>query len=73
MQEAWIQLQCPGCEEQREANPADLPGPQATRTCKSDLRREWTLEPGGPTGRYRARRGVARVRLRQTQVMRPPR
>ncbi|PSP53612.1 hypothetical protein BRC74_03540 [Halobacteriales archaeon QH_7_68_42] len=35
MQEAWIQLQCPGCEEQREANPADLPGPQATRTCDS--------------------------------------
>ena len=30
MQEAWIQLQCPGCEEQREANPADLPEPQAT-------------------------------------------
>ncbi|MEF8852964.1 MAG: hypothetical protein V5A44_09765 [Haloarculaceae archaeon] len=34
MQEAWIQLQCPDCEAQWEANPADLPEPQATLTCE---------------------------------------
>jgi hypothetical protein len=33
MQEAWIQLQCPACEEQWEANPADLPGPDEAYTC----------------------------------------
>jgi len=35
MQEAWIQLRCPACETQWEANPADLPAPQETQTCDS--------------------------------------
>jgi hypothetical protein len=41
MQEAWIQLRCPACETQWEANPADLPAPQETMTCDScgDTRR----------------------------------
>ncbi|WP_436931066.1 DUF7836 family putative zinc-binding protein [Halosimplex halobium] len=34
MQEAWIQLQCPECGEQWEANPADLPEPDAAFGCK---------------------------------------
>ena len=34
MQEAWIQLQCPNCEEQWEANPADLPAPDSTHACE---------------------------------------
>ena len=33
MPEAWIQLQCPGCEETWEANPGDLPPPRDTFTC----------------------------------------
>lgn len=33
MQEAWIQLHCPACDEQWEANPADLPEPGAEFTC----------------------------------------
>jgi hypothetical protein len=35
MQEAWIQLQCPGCGEQWEANPADLPATDADFPCRS--------------------------------------
>jgi len=34
MQEAWIQLQCPDCGEQWEANPADLPEPHRDFDCK---------------------------------------
>jgi len=34
MQEAWIQLQCPDCGEQWEANPADLSEPAAEFACK---------------------------------------
>ena len=34
MQEAWIQIQCPACEEQWEANPADLPEPGDEFTCE---------------------------------------
>jgi uncharacterized protein YecT (DUF1311 family) len=33
MQEAWIQLRCPDCEDQWEANPSDLPAPQERLTC----------------------------------------
>jgi hypothetical protein len=33
MQEAWIQLQCPDCTEDWEANPADLPDPGTEMTC----------------------------------------
>lgn len=33
MQEAWIQLKCPSCEATWEANPADLPAPDADFTC----------------------------------------
>ena len=33
MQEAWIQLQCPDCTEQWEANPADLSEPQREFDC----------------------------------------
>ncbi|WP_436926454.1 DUF7836 family putative zinc-binding protein [Halosimplex amylolyticum] len=33
MQEAWIQLRCPDCGEQWEANPADLPEPDGTLGC----------------------------------------
>jgi len=33
MQDAWIQLQCPNCDEQWEANPADLDEPAAEFTC----------------------------------------
>lgn len=33
MQEAWIQLKCPACEETWEANPADLPAPDAEFSC----------------------------------------
>lgn len=34
MSEAWIQLQCPNCEERWEANPSDLPEPSTSRTCE---------------------------------------
>ncbi|MFC7138564.1 hypothetical protein ACFQMA_01785 [Halosimplex aquaticum] len=34
MQEAWIQLRCPDCGEQWEANPVDLPEPQGSFTCE---------------------------------------
>lgn len=34
MQEAWVQLQCPDCTEQWEANPADLHRPDREFTCK---------------------------------------
>lgn len=33
MQEAWIQLQCPACEETWEENPAKLPSPDSDFTC----------------------------------------
>ena len=33
MPEAWIQLRCPECEEQWEANPTELPAPQREFTC----------------------------------------
>ena len=35
MQEAWIQLDCPVCDKQWEANPANLPAPERTLTCQS--------------------------------------
>ncbi|WP_459192755.1 DUF7836 family putative zinc-binding protein [Halosimplex sp. J119] len=34
MQEAWIQLRCPDCDEQWEANPADLHSPDEAFTCE---------------------------------------
>lgn len=34
MQEAWIQFLCPSCDEQWEANPADLPEPGAAYACE---------------------------------------
>lgn len=34
MREAWIHLQCPDCEEQWEADPADLPAPGGEFTCE---------------------------------------
>lgn len=34
MQEAWIQLQCPDCAEQWEANPSDVPEPGDALTCE---------------------------------------
>jgi hypothetical protein len=34
MQEAWIQLACPACEETWESNPADLPAPAEEYDCK---------------------------------------
>lgn len=34
MQEAWIQLQCPGCDKRWEANPAELPAPDGSYTCE---------------------------------------
>lgn len=33
MNEAWIQLQCPDCEATWEADPADLPAPDADHGC----------------------------------------
>ncbi len=33
MVEAWIQLQCPSCDEEWERSPSDLPGPDADFTC----------------------------------------
>jgi len=33
MQEAWIDLRCPDCTNDWEANPADLPDPGAAFTC----------------------------------------
>jgi hypothetical protein len=33
MNEAWIQLRCPDCQEDWEAGPTDLPGPDATFSC----------------------------------------
>ncbi|MFB6164855.1 MAG: zinc-ribbon domain-containing protein [Haloarculaceae archaeon] len=33
MPEAWIQLQCPNCQEVWELNPADLPAPDRAFTC----------------------------------------
>ena len=35
MQEAWIQLRCPDCEDQWEANPSNLPAPQERMACES--------------------------------------
>ncbi|QIO22933.1 hypothetical protein [Haloarcula sp. JP-L23] len=34
MQEAWVQLQCPDCEENWEANVTDLSSPDTTFACK---------------------------------------
>lgn len=34
MQEAWIQLHCPDCQENWEANPADLPEPDSEFSCQ---------------------------------------
>ena len=34
MREAWIRLECPECTETWEANPADLPAPGRSFTCK---------------------------------------
>lgn len=33
MPEAWIQLQCPECQEGWEANPSELPAPGNRYTC----------------------------------------
>lgn len=33
MEKAWIQLQCPGCEQQWEADPTDLPPPETSWSC----------------------------------------
>lgn len=33
MDEAWITLQCPDCNERREANPADFDGPSVDHEC----------------------------------------
>jgi len=33
MSEAWIQLQCPECDETWEANPGDLPVPGERFVC----------------------------------------
>ena len=35
MQEAWLQLTCPACEEHWEAKMADLPAPDADFRCRS--------------------------------------
>lgn len=34
MNNAWITLSCPDCDEQWEADPAKLPAPDATTTCQ---------------------------------------
>lgn len=33
MREGWIQLECVDCEEQWDANPADLPSPGNEYSC----------------------------------------
>lgn len=33
MQEAWIDLACPNCDKQWEANPTELPAPDADFEC----------------------------------------
>ena len=33
MNEAWIQLRCPSCQEDWEANPTDLPAPDRSFEC----------------------------------------
>jgi hypothetical protein len=33
MQEAWIQLSCPTCDEQWQENPTELPKPGESFTC----------------------------------------
>lgn len=33
MRNAWVQLECPNCEETWEANPSDLPAPRERSTC----------------------------------------
>ncbi|MFB6310985.1 MAG: hypothetical protein ABEH64_07360 [Salinirussus sp.] len=33
MNEAWIELQCPACGEDWEANPAELPAPDERFRC----------------------------------------
>ncbi|MFB6135399.1 MAG: hypothetical protein ABEJ04_01440 [Halobacteriaceae archaeon] len=33
MNEAWIQLRCPACQEDWESNPADLPAPDQSFEC----------------------------------------
>ncbi|MBV0922977.1 hypothetical protein KTS45_02090 [Halomicroarcula limicola] len=35
MQEAWLQLQCPACEEDWEEKVADLSGPESSFECDS--------------------------------------
>ncbi|MHB9285935.1 hypothetical protein ACKVMT_02710 [Halobacteriales archaeon Cl-PHB] len=40
MNDAWITLQCPDCQESWEANPGDLPAPgEQTRCEHCDTRR----------------------------------
>jgi hypothetical protein len=34
MQEAWIRLRCPDCDEQWQANPADLHAPDLAFSCE---------------------------------------